>query len=154
VSYPKWAEPSAKALEQSRKSIDEVVGEVPEDAWANDSGYSGWSIKDHLSHLAGSHEGVQGVLQNVLDGTAPDFSRFLNLDAINEETRQKDLTTPVPELRTNFKEASGRTLELIGKLDESHGEVKFGPMTMAQALQGFSMHDLEHMEQMKKALPA
>jgi uncharacterized damage-inducible protein DinB len=154
VSYPQWAEPSAKALEQSRQNIDQIAGEISDDAWGKDSGYSGWSIKDHLSHLAGSHEGVQEVLQNVLDGNDPDFSRFLNLDAINEETRQKFLSAPVPELRANFKEASGRTLELIGKLDDSHGEVKFGPMTMAQALQGFSMHDLEHLEQLKKGLPA
>jgi len=147
-----WVKPITQRLAQSRQEIAQLVSEVPADAWTKPSPYSGWSFKDQLSHLSESHRNVHDVMRAVIAGRAPDFSRFLRIDEINEENRQKHSGTQVDELRAAFIRESEETENIVSGLTGEHAEFRLGPMTLSQALQGFTLHDAEHLSQLRKAL--
>jgi len=147
-----WVEPLAQTIAKARDDIVQVVDELPDDAWSKTSDYSGWTYKDHVSHLAESHRNVHDVMRAVIAGRDPDFSRFLKIDEINEENRQKHLATSVDALRTTFIAASEETESILGSLNAEHADFRLGPMTLGQAIQGFTMHDPEHLSQLRKAL--
>ena len=149
-----WVEPVALRLVQSRREVQRVAAEVPANAWDRPSGYSGWSYKDQVSHLAESHRGLHSVLRAILGGSQPDFSRFDRIDEINEENRQKHLATPVEELLAEYAKASEETHHILSGLSAEHAGFNLGPMALSQALQGFLMHDTAHLEELKKALQA
>ena len=154
ATFAPWVEPIALRLEQSRRDIEQVAREIPEDAWENPSGYAGWSYKDQLSHVSESHVGLHSVLGAILAGQDPDFSRFLRIDEINEQNRQKHLETPVAELVASFTSASEETESILSGLSAEDADLSLGPLTLGQALQGFAMHDTSHLEELRKALPA
>jgi uncharacterized protein (TIGR03083 family) len=154
AGFAPWVEPIAGGLARSRQDIEHTVRRIPAEAWAEPSGYPGWTYKDHLSHLPHAHSGLHDVLQAVVEGRTPDFSRYANIDALNEQNRQDRLETPVEDLIAAFARESEGTQRALASLTAEHAEVNFGPMTLSQALSGFAMHDLEHLEQMKKALQA
>ena len=129
-----------------------MVPQVPDDKWSQESGYSGWTYKDQLGHLPESHRGLQGVLKAVVAGGEPDFSRFLKIDELNEENRQKHLSTAVDTLLADFVETSEATERLVSELKPEHEDVKFGPLTIGLALQGFVMHDRGHLDEIRLAL--
>ena len=149
-----WVEPVALRLEQSRQEIEQVASEVPANAWDKPSAYSGWSYKDQVSHLAESHRGLHSVLRAIVAGQDTDFSRFDRIDEINEENRQKHLATPVEELLAEYATASEETRHIVSGLSVENAGFNLGPMTLSQALQGFTMHDIAHLEELKKALQA
>jgi hypothetical protein len=90
----------------------------------------------------------------VLEGRQPDFTRFVNIDALNEENRQQQADTSIDDLIAAFVSESQGTQRLLSDLTAEHGDVSFGPMTLGQALNGFAMHDAEHGSQITKALGA
>jgi hypothetical protein len=147
-----WAEPLIKQLEESRRRVLEAVPQVRDSAWEQPSEYPGWSYKDHLSHLPASHNGVHGILQAVIAGRTPDFSRFSDIDGMNEENRQSYIDTCVDDLLKAFSTGSAETVRLLAQLSEEHAGLDLGPFTLSQAILGFTMHDFEHLEQIKKAL--
>ena len=149
-----WVEPVALRLVQSRREVQRVAAEVPANAWDRPSGYSGWSYKDQVSHLAESHRGLHSVLRAILTGGQPDFSRFARIDDINEENRQKHLATPVEALLAEYARASEETQQIVSGLSAENAGFNLGPMTLSQALQGFTMHDIAHLEELGKALQA
>jgi uncharacterized damage-inducible protein DinB len=150
--FAAWVEPMARQLSQSKDEIGRIVKEIPQEAWGKPSAYPGWSFKDHLSHLPHAHSGVHGVLGAVVEGREPDFSRFARIDDLNEENRQEHIETPVADLLAAFLRESEGTQTALARLKAEHAEARFGPMTIGQALQGFALHDMEHLTQMKKAL--
>jgi hypothetical protein len=154
AEFVPWVEPIASRLAESRLDIEKTAREVPAEAWSKASSYPGWSYKDHLSHLPHSHQGLHGVLQAVLEGREPDFTRFVNIDTLNEKNRQEQADTPVDDLIAAFLRESEGTEQALSRLTAEHAEVSFGPMTISQALEGFAAHDIEHCSQMKKALEA
>lgn len=149
-----WVEPIIERLEQSRAEAERVVAAMPAEAWSRASAYAGWSCKDQLSHLAESHSGLQSVLQAVIDGRDPDFSRFDNIDEMNEAHRLAHLDTAVAELLAQYSAANKQTQELMAGLSAEHSEVNLGRFTLGQALQGFSYHDSAHLGEIAKAAPA
>jgi uncharacterized protein (TIGR03083 family) len=153
-SFAPWVEPVADRLAQSQQEIEEIARQVPGEAWAKASAYPGWSYKDHLAHLPHAHRGLHGVLQAVVEGRDPDFSRFDRINELNEENRQAHLTTPVDQLIAAFVKESEGTQCALSELRPEHAEVRFGPMTISQALQGFAMHDVAHGEEITRALQA
>ena len=152
MTFASWTQPIADRLEQSKRGVEEVVSQIPPDNWEKPSGYARWSFKDQLSHLGDSHARVQVVLRAILQGRDPDFSQFLRIDEINEEDRHKHSASPVEELRSAYAERSQETLRVVSELTAEHAAFSLGPMTLDQALQGFAMHDMAHLEELKKAL--
>jgi hypothetical protein len=150
--YADWVAPIAQRLSESRTSIAEAARSVPASAWGNASGYEGWSFRDQLAHLGDSHESLHGVLNSVLGGDEIDFSRFMNIDAVNAENLAKHTGETAEGLAAAFVRNSEQTAELMTRLTDEHEGVKFGPMTLGIALQGFSLHDVQHLEEIKKAL--
>ncbi|MEO8456266.1 MAG: maleylpyruvate isomerase N-terminal domain-containing protein [Chloroflexota bacterium] len=147
-----WAEPIAGQLAKSRREMAEVVRKVPADAWAKPSDASGWSYHDHLSHLPASHAGVQSVMRSVIEGRAPDLSRFAVIDEANEENRQQNIDRGVDQLLGEFTAANEETERLVRQLTEDHEQYDLGPMKLGQALNGFAMHDFGHMDEIRKTL--
>jgi uncharacterized damage-inducible protein DinB len=150
--FAEWVEPVAERLEQSKREIEQVVEEIPADAWEQPSAYGGWSFKDQLSHLGDSHGRVQSVLRAILAGQDPDFSQFARIDEINEQNRLNHIDTPVTVLRTSFVLRSDETQNVLSELGAEHADFSLGPMTLEQALNGFAMHDAQHLEELRKAL--
>jgi hypothetical protein len=147
-------EPVAAKLAETPGEIDKLAQQVPPDAWDTDSEYAGWSFKDHLSHLAASHEGVHEVIRTVLAGDKPDMSRFVNLDETNEMHRLERRDRSIDQLVSEAKAASDQTLDLLTAATNEHENFQMGPFTFGMAMQGFSYHDVEHLGQIRKATEA
>jgi uncharacterized damage-inducible protein DinB len=142
----------ADALAAARREVAITVPEVPADAWSHESDYPGWTYKDHLSHLPESHRGVHTILRAAIEGRKPDFSRFDRLDEINEKNRVAHVATPIDELLAAFLAESAETQRLVRTLSTDDESLNLGPFTLGQALQGFVMHDTEHLGAIRGAL--
>jgi len=154
LTFVRWVEPIAGRLAQSKQEIEQVARDIPEDAWSEPSAYPGWSYKDHLSHLPESYRGLQSVLGAVIERRDPDFSRFDRIDEINEKNRQKHLATPVVELLDSMAAEGQQIQQLLSELGPEDADNRLGPMTLSQALQGFMMHDVAHLEELREGLQA
>jgi len=145
-----WVGPHADKLAANRKDVVAAARAVPESKWSEASSYEGWSLKDQLGHIWSAHRRIHGMLGAVLEGRDPDFAQYLRIDQMNEEERQKDALVPVDEIVSSFAAASEETERLVRQLTAEHEGFKLGPMTLAQALAGFTMHDTSHLDEIRK----
>lgn len=152
AQFAPWVEPIAEKLAESRKEIADVARLVRAEAWSDDSDYPGWTYKDHLSHLPYSYEGLVSVVATIADGDAPDFSRFDNIDSMNEANRQQHVNSDVEQLLAGLAQQGGELEAALARLKPEHAGLDLGQMTFGQALSGFTMHDQAHLAEIKKAL--
>jgi hypothetical protein len=151
-AYAAWVEPIAARLAATPAEIDRLVSDVATHVWEEASEYPAWSYKDHLSHIAASHEGVHDVIRSVIAGEKPEMSRFDRINETNEEQRQARRARSIEQLAADAKQASEQTLDLLTEVAAEREAFEMGPFTFGMALQGFSYHDVEHLNQMRDAL--
>ncbi len=117
------ATPSAATVrEHIRRAWDElqqVVGSLDDDRLAA-PGPDGWSIKDHLAHLADWEE----YLVAMVDGRRPDEALGLDLsatttDEVNAQLQRRHVDRSPADVRSRLREVHARTVARLGELDDS-----------------------------------
>jgi hypothetical protein len=151
-TFAAWVEPLAASLRESQQEVEQVAQAIPAESWAKESGYAGWSYKDQLAHLPESYRGITAVLRAIVEGRGPDFSRFDDIDALNEANRQAHLSTPVNDLLAELTIDGDALQDVLAELRPEHAGFNLGPMLLSQALQGFTLHDRAHLAELRKAL--
>jgi uncharacterized protein (TIGR03083 family) len=152
-TFVAWVEPIATQLRGTREQIAPLAAQVPPDDWSKESAYRGWTYKDQLAHLAVSHWAIQTVLRSIVGSERPDMSFFDRIDEINEEHRRQRQSRSIDQLLTEARAEGEETEALLSRLTDQHAALKFGPpMTLGQVLNEFTAHDIEHLDQLRKAL--
>lgn len=104
-------------IDRSWSALQETIGQM-NDRQLVAPGPEGWSIKDHLAHVADWEE----VLLALLDGRDPYASLAEvpeSTDALNAVLRQRRADQPAAEVRQLLEETHRRTVTRLGELGEA-----------------------------------
>lgn len=138
------------ALEQTWRSLESVLTDLPEDAWSLPTGCPGWSVKDNVSHIA-------GLEHNILGEPDPDHQLAEHLPHVRDDNgRHMELAvdfrrswTP-EEVLADFREVTRRRLGVLRADDTPpDAEVKgpFAGTLSYSALMGIRVFDCYAHEQ-------
>jgi uncharacterized protein (TIGR03083 family) len=161
-TFARWVEPMALQLRDGRRQIVEVAQAIPPDAWGQSSPVEGWTYKDVVSHLAAGDVFCQIVLTAVASGGELDLrpasaEREARTARIVEERRSRTVDELIAEVESEGQE----TQELLARLTGSDEVVEVytsrstgAPMSLAEFLRVFPMHDREHLAHLRSAREA
>lgn len=106
----------------SRAALEQTLSPLT-DTQMTKSGHEGWSVKDHLAHLAAWEqmliETIQGRPGNAI--LQMDEQEFLakNVDELNAIIYQRNKDHPLVDVRRAFKESHQRILASLDKLNNA-----------------------------------
>lgn len=160
--FARWVEPMALQLRDGRRQIVEVAQAIPPDAWGQSSPVEGWTYKDVVSHLAAGDVFHQIVISAVVDGGELDLrpvsgEREARTARILKERRGRTTHELIEEVESEGQE----TQNLLARLTDSHEVVEVytsrstgAPMSLAEFVRVFPMHDREHLAHLRSAREA
>jgi hypothetical protein len=107
---------------QASRSALEITLRLLTDEQMTKPGPSGWSIKDHLAHLATWELGIAELLRR-----RPRFAAMQVEEAVAQGRSEEEVNDliyrrhaglPLPEVRELFQEAHRRLLQAVGEMDD------------------------------------
>lgn len=161
-NFAPWVQPIAERLRAGRGQIVEAARAVPDAQWSQPSPVERWTYQDVLSHLAAGDVFCQIVLTAVASGGELDLrpasaEREARTARILEERRSRTIDQLIAEVEAEGQE----TQELLARLTDSDEVVEVdtsrstgAPMSLAEFLRVFPMHDREHLAHLRSAREA
>jgi uncharacterized protein (DUF849 family) len=105
----------------ARKALERVVMRVPADC-LEVAGADGWSVKDHLAHIAAWERSLMNLLQKLPRHTALDVSeeefRERDTDYVNERARASREGWHLAQVLTDFQSVHDDLLDVLDRLSE------------------------------------
>ncbi len=150
--------PSTKAellarLPLARAALEQTIAALSQDQLAA-PGPEGWSVKDHLAHLAAWEQMVAAHLRDGSDHAVVGLDEaayaVLNLDALNDRIYQQSKDCTPAEVLAAFRQARTQTLALLDELDDAALQAPYwqdepdGRSVMEKIAGDTYKHDLEH----------
>jgi uncharacterized protein (TIGR03083 family) len=149
--------PAAKAellarLPPARAALEEVLATLGSEQLAA-PGPRGWSVKDHLAHLAVWDQMIVAHLRDGSDhaiiGLDQSAYAAISLDALNDRIYQQNKERTPADVLAAFREARTQTLAVLDELDESVLRAPYWPddpdrSTIEKIAGDTYLHDLEH----------
>jgi lactoylglutathione lyase len=119
---PRSKEELLARIQTSRRTLEDSVQALSEDQLAR-RGPFGWSVKDHLAHLATWELGIVELLQKrprfAAMGVEEAVSEGKTEDEINELIFRRRAHRTADEVMADFEEVHARMLQLLDNLDET-----------------------------------
>ncbi|MFL5762249.1 MAG: DinB family protein [Thermomicrobiales bacterium] len=143
---------------------DVIVGRSDEELTR--PGPEGWSVKDHLAHLAAWERSglalLAGENRAAAVGVSDELFNEADEDVSNEEVRKRDADRPLADVLAEFRQVRASTIAAVDALtdDDLHKPYSFYQPTdpdnqtpVIQSLAGNSSeHDREHTEWIQEIL--
>lgn len=124
---PKTKEELIARIDESRKQLDETVSRMDERTLTEVRDHGGWSVKDHMAHLAAWEQSMVHALQGKPRheglGVSEETYNEHDVDKINAEIHAKHKDRPLHEVQAMLH----------------HSQVE-----MSQQLHRLTEHDLTH----------
>jgi hypothetical protein len=120
-------EPTTKAevearIDESRKRLDDHVSQLDEHTLTEVRDEGGWSVKDHLAHLAAWEQsmvhGLHGKPRHEGLGVDEETYNDHDVDAINAEIHAKHKDRPLHEVKAMLHRAQHDMSEALGRLTD------------------------------------
>lgn len=114
----------ANALSQMANgwtALSDYLDTLTPDQWTGRTDAGGWTVKDHVIHLARWEEGVTALLekQSFFGGMGVDESvRQQGVDAVNAFMQQRDKNLSVGEVREIFRQRHDRLTEVVAAMKD------------------------------------
>jgi hypothetical protein len=107
-------------IEAGWKELGELVNQVEDAAGLNKVGADGWTVKDHLAHLAAWEHSLLALIE----GRDRSGAMGLNepseeIDVINEAIRKLHATDTADEALGYFRDSHAQLMAALGKLDDA-----------------------------------
>jgi uncharacterized damage-inducible protein DinB len=153
-----------EALEQvhaARAEIEAIIERLSPGQMTLATDDGGWSIKDHLAHIADWQRHGIGRIEGrtAWDSIGIERETFLSLDTdgINEIIFQRNKDRPLNEVLTEFRKAQERVILTIEQMNEDDLERTIAdhagePRDRIREIieENFSGHDREHVEDIRQ----
>ncbi|HZU76974.1 MAG TPA: maleylpyruvate isomerase N-terminal domain-containing protein, partial [Dehalococcoidia bacterium] len=108
-------------IRRSHENLDRLCDGLSKEQMAR-PGPEGWSVKDHLAHLAAWEQGIAALLQSRPRHAAMGIDRALwethDTDAINAVLHERDRDRTVAEVRSAVDAAGQDLVAALGRLDD------------------------------------
>lgn len=158
MAIPGFLDDTRALLERTPGAMRELLAGLP-DSWLGEPDIAdGWTVRDVVGHLISAELGnwiprVTMVMEAGTGGEFDGFDRFAHVE--------RDAGISIGELLNRFAGLREASLERLGELVTSDADLlrrgrhpEFGEVTMLQLLSAWSVHDLDHLQQIFSALAA
>jgi hypothetical protein len=98
------------------KALNDYLDTLTPEQWTGRTDAGGWTVKDHVIHLARWEEGITALLQkqSFFGAMGVDqATRQQGIDAINAFMQQRDKHLSVAEVREIFRQRHNRLTEVV-----------------------------------------
>src|SRR5260370_13002097 len=107
-------------IEAGWKQLGELVNQVEDAAGLNKVGADGWTVKDHLAHVAAWEHSLLALLEGRDRAGAMGLSEPLEeIDSINEAIRKLHATDTAEEALGYFRYSHSQLMPTIANPDET-----------------------------------
>lgn len=118
---PKNKQETLVVMAREREALDQVLAGLT-DAQMTAPGKDGWSIKDHLMHLAAWEQGIVALLNKrsryAAMGLSRDEWRNKNGDEMNALIHERNKARSLANVRAAFHDSHQQMLEVLNRLTE------------------------------------
>ena len=107
-------------IEAGWKQLVELVNQVEDAAGLNKVGADGWTVKDHLAHVAAWEHSLLALLEGRDRSGAMGLNEPLEeIDSINEAIRKLHVTDTEDEALGYFRDSHAQLMAALAKLDDA-----------------------------------
>jgi uncharacterized protein (TIGR03083 family) len=107
-------------IEAGWKQLGELVKQVEDAAGLNRVGADGWTVKDHLAHIAAWEHSLLALLEGRDRSGAMGLNEPLEeIDSINEAIRKLHETDSPEEALGYFRDSHARLIAALARLDDA-----------------------------------
>lgn len=157
---PTTAEDMLEQVHAARAEIEAIIDHLSQEQMTGTSDEGGWTIKDHLAHIAEWQRrglaAIEGRPPWEAFGIERERYEQLDIDGINEILYERNKDRPVEEVLTDFRKTQEKvvlTLEQMNE-DDLQKEIPQGHSQKYRrigelALSTFAGHDNEHVEEIR-----
>jgi uncharacterized damage-inducible protein DinB len=119
-------------IEAAWNKLVELVNQVEDAAGLNRVGADGWTVKDHLAHVAAWEHSLLALIEGRDRSGAMGLNEPLEeIDAINEAIRKLHATDTGDEALGYFRDSHAQLMAAIGKLDDADLEKPYSHYQLA-----------------------
>lgn len=106
-------------IEAGWTQLGELVNRVEDAAGLNTVGGDGWTVKDHLAHVAAWEHSLLALLEGRDRSGAMGLTEPMEeIDSINEEIRKLHANDTADEALGYFRDSHAKLMAAVGKLDD------------------------------------
>ena len=107
-------------IEAGWKRLGELVNQVEDAAGLNKVGADGWTVKDHLAHVAAWEHSLLALIEGHDRERAMGLSGAVEgMDNVNEAIRKLHQTDTPDEALDYFRDSHARLVSALGKLSDA-----------------------------------
>jgi uncharacterized damage-inducible protein DinB len=107
-------------IEAGWKRLGELVNQVEDAAGLNKVGADGWTVKDHLAHVAAWEHSLLALLEGRDRSGAMGLNEPLEeIDSVNEAIRKLHSTDTADETLGYFRDSHAQLVAALGKLSDA-----------------------------------
>jgi hypothetical protein len=158
---PTGADEILEEIHASRAEIEAIIDELSQAQMTQATDEGGWSIKDHLAHIAEWQRRGLGVIEGRAAweslGIDKDTYQSLDIDAINQIIYDRNKDRPLPEVLTDFRKTQEKVILTLEQMNEDDLERQI-PTSLDEhyrriidiARSNFAGHDHDHVEDIRQ----
>ena len=107
-------------IEASWTELVALVNQVEEAGGLSRAGADGWTVKDHLAHIAAWEDSLLALIQGHDRESAMGLSEAVEgIDNVNEAVRKLHATDTPDEALGYFRDSHAQLVAALGKLDDA-----------------------------------
>jgi len=110
-------------IEAARAALDQAIGQLSDAQLVAPGPYEGWSVKDHLAHLAAWEQGIAALLQGrpryAAMGVDEPTYLTAGTDAINAAVYERNKDGPLREVLADFRQTQRDLLAALAALSDA-----------------------------------
>ena len=107
-------------IEAGWKKLGELVNQVEDAAGLNNVGSDGWTVKDHLAHVAAWEHSLLALLEGRDRAGAMGLNEPLEeIDSVNEAIRKLHAADTADEALGYFRDSHAQLMAAMAKLDDA-----------------------------------
>jgi hypothetical protein len=158
---PETVDELLRTIDKAWNGLNGAIAQLTEEQMTIPTDHAGWTVKDHLAHLAAWENSVLVILRDrkpQYEGLGVDKVTWDadDLDATNEVVRQANADAPLDEVRTHSETVHAQVVETISELTDEelrlpvdHWVASGGDFPIVDKIAGNSSeHYREHREWM------
>jgi hypothetical protein len=160
-AIPTSADDILEEVHAARAEIEAIIDELSDEQMTQVQDDGGWTIKDHLAHIADWQRRGLGVIEGrpawEAMGIDKETYQSLDIDGVNEILYERNRDRSLPEVLTEFRKTQEKvvlTLEQMNE-DDLEREIPTGfnerhPRIIDIARENFAGHDHDHVEDIRQ----
>ncbi len=138
----------AGTIRAEQAALKLLLTAINDDDWATRTREDGWTIHDLVGHIADSLFGINMLVR----GQLPQ-GQVLDMDAINAQRRERNLSISRAEIETKLANGFDTVLATVQELPDLDAPGPFGPeQTLGWWLSVTAHHTGEHRAQLEQIL--